>query len=52
MAKVPYACAVGNLMYVMVCTRQDISHAMGVVSKFMSNLGRAFGGSEVDDTLF
>ncbi|KAM0059035.1 putative RNA-directed DNA polymerase [Helianthus debilis subsp. tardiflorus] len=40
MAKVPYAYAVGSLMYAMVCTRPDIAHAVGVVSRFMSNLGR------------
>ena len=37
MAKVPYAFAIGSLMYVMVCTRPDIAHAMGAVSIFMSN---------------
>ena len=26
-------------MYIMVCTRSDIVHAMGVVSKYMSHLG-------------
>eukprot|EP00253_Pinus_taeda_P026692 PITA_26692 len=29
----------GNLMYAMVSTRPDISHAVGVVSKFMANPG-------------
>ena len=33
MSHVPYANAAGNLMYVMVCTRPDISHAVGVVSR-------------------
>ncbi len=28
------------LMYAMVCTRPDISHAMGVVSRYMSNPGK------------
>ena len=37
MSHVPYANAVGNLMYAMVSTRPDISHAVGVVSKFMTN---------------
>jgi hypothetical protein len=37
MKKVPYASAVGNLMYAMVCTRPDITHAVGVVSRFFSN---------------
>ena len=40
MTKVPYASAVGSLMYAMVCTRPDIAHAVGVVSRFMSNPGR------------
>ncbi|KAL0551898.1 hypothetical protein IC582_010990 [Cucumis melo] len=40
MSKVPYASAVGSLMYVMVCTRPDIAHAVGVVSRFMSNPGK------------
>jgi ATP-binding cassette subfamily B (MDR/TAP) protein 1 len=30
--KVPYASAVGSLMYAMVCTRPDIAHTVGVVS--------------------
>eukprot|EP00253_Pinus_taeda_P007871 PITA_07871 len=36
MSRVPYASAVGSLMYVMVCTRPDIAHAVGVLSSFMS----------------
>eukprot|EP00253_Pinus_taeda_P008627 PITA_08627 len=36
---VPYANAVGNLMYAMVSTRPDISHAVGVVRRFMANPG-------------
>ena len=41
MAKVPYTSAIGSLMYAMVCTRPDIGHAVGVVSRFMSNPGKA-----------
>ncbi|GKB57971.1 retrovirus-related pol polyprotein from transposon TNT 1-94 [Tanacetum coccineum] len=40
MAKVPYASAVGSVMYTMVCTRPDIAHVVGVVSRFTSNPGR------------
>ena len=40
MSKVPYATAVGCLMYAMVCTRPNLAHAISVVSKFLSNLGR------------
>eukprot|EP00253_Pinus_taeda_P034114 PITA_34114 len=36
----PYASAISNLMYAMVCTRPDIAHAVGVLSKFMSKLGK------------
>ena len=37
MSRVPYASAVGSLMYVMVCTRPDIAYVVGVVSRFLSN---------------
>ncbi|CAH9096206.1 unnamed protein product [Cuscuta epithymum] len=40
MDRVPYASAVGSLMYAMVCTRPDIAHAVGVVSRFLSNPGK------------
>ena len=40
MSKVPYALAVGSLMYVMVYTRLDITHAVGVVRRYMKNLGK------------
>ena len=37
---VPYASAVGSLMYVMVCTRLNIAHAVGVLRRFMSKPGK------------
>ena len=40
MSRVPYASAVGSLMYAIVCTRPDIAHAVGVLSRFMSNPGK------------
>jgi hypothetical protein len=40
MERIPYASAVGSLMYAMVCTRPDIAHAVGVVSRFLSDPGR------------
>uniref|UniRef100_A0A3Q7IHL4 Reverse transcriptase Ty1/copia-type domain-containing protein n=1 Tax=Solanum lycopersicum TaxID=4081 RepID=A0A3Q7IHL4_SOLLC len=40
MTLVPYASAVGSLMYAMVCTRPDIAHAMGDVSRYMANPGK------------
>eukprot|EP00253_Pinus_taeda_P007769 PITA_07769 len=36
MSRVPYASAVGSLMYAMVCTRPDIAHAVGVLTRLMS----------------
>ena len=36
MSKVPYASTISSLMYAMICTRSDIAHAVGVVSRFMS----------------
>jgi hypothetical protein len=40
MSRIPYANAIGSLMYVMVSTRPNISHAVGVVSRFMANPGK------------
>ena len=40
MSRVPYESAVGSLMYAVVCTRPDIAHAVGVLSRFMSNPGK------------
>ena len=36
MSHVPYASAIGSLMYAMVCTRSDIAHAVGVLRRYMS----------------
>ena len=40
MLQVPYSNAVGSLIYAMVCTRPDISHAVGIVSRYMHNPGK------------
>ncbi|WVZ95731.1 hypothetical protein U9M48_041458, partial [Paspalum notatum var. saurae] len=40
MSKVPYSSAVGSLMYAMVCSRPDLSHALSVVSRYMANPGK------------
>ncbi|GJU30249.1 retrotransposon protein, putative, ty1-copia subclass, partial [Tanacetum coccineum] len=40
MSKVPYANAVGSLMYLMVCTRLDIAYAVSVVSRYLANPGK------------
>ncbi|KAL4016333.1 hypothetical protein IC575_023981 [Cucumis melo] len=41
MRHIPYASAVGSLMYAMLCTRPDICYAMGIVSRYQSNPGLA-----------
>jgi len=38
---VPYSSVVGSLMYAVVCTRPDLSHAVSVVSRYMHNPSRA-----------
>ena len=40
MAQIPYASAVGSLMYAMVCIRQDIAHVVGLVSRYMADPGK------------
>ncbi|KAM6597770.1 hypothetical protein CsatA_008294 [Cannabis sativa] len=39
MEEIPYAMALGCLVYVMVSTRPDIAHALSIFSRFMSNPG-------------
>ncbi|CAA0832918.1 Uncharacterized mitochondrial protein AtMg00810 [Striga hermonthica] len=40
MVEIPYASAVGCLMYAMVCTRPDLAHVVGQVCKYMSRPGK------------
>ena len=40
MKGIPYASAVGSLMYAMVATRPDLAYAVGVVSRYMANPGK------------
>ena len=39
MSRVPYASAVGSLIYAMMCTRLDICYAIGLVGRYQSNPG-------------
>ena len=39
MKKVPYLNAIGSLMYAMLCTRPDISQAVGLLARYSSNPG-------------
>ena len=36
MSKIPYALGIGSLMYAMVCTRPDITHAVEDMNRYMS----------------
>ena len=36
MSKVPYANAIGCLMFAMICTRPDLAYARSLISRFMS----------------
>jgi len=40
MSHVPYASVVGSLMYVIVCTRPDLTQAVSVMSKYIGNPGK------------
>ena len=40
MDRVPYASAVGSVMYAMVCCRLDIAFAISQMSRYISNLGK------------
>jgi hypothetical protein len=40
MSHVLYASAIGSLMYAMVCTKPDITHAVGFLSRYMSKPGK------------
>ena len=40
MNKIPYANIVGSIMYMMICTRPDIAHAISVASRYMSCAGK------------
>jgi hypothetical protein len=40
MYRVPYSSAVGSIMYLMVCTRPDIAHAVSMVSRSLFIVSR------------
>ena len=39
MNMIPYASAIGSIMYVMLCTRPDIPHALSVTSRYQADPG-------------
>ena len=40
MLSVPYSSAIGSIMYIMICTRPNLTHSISLLSKYMSNLGK------------
>ena len=41
MSRVPYASAIGSIMYAMTCTRPDVSYALSMVSRYQGNPGES-----------
>ena len=39
MDKVPYASAIGSIMYAMLCTRPDVSYALSICSRYQADPG-------------
>ena len=39
MNMIPYASAIGSIMYAMLCTRPNVSYALNVTSRYQSDLG-------------
>ena len=39
MSKIPYALAIGSIMYTMLCTSLDVAHALSMTSRFQQDLG-------------
>ena len=42
MDRIPYASAIGSIMYVMLCMRPDVSHALSITSRYQANLGEKY----------
>ena len=41
MNKIPYASAIGSIMYAMLCTRPDVSYALSATSRYQSDPGES-----------
>ena len=39
MQQIPYASAIGSLMYAQICTRPDIAYIVGMLGRYLSNPG-------------
>jgi len=45
MRRIPYASAIGSIMYAMICTRPDVSYALSITSRYQANPGMAHWGA-------
>src|SRR5262249_16722151 len=45
MSNVPYASAVGSIMYAMICTRPDVANALCITSQYQANPGELHWGA-------
>ena len=41
MSRIRYAFAIGSIMYVMLCTRSDVTYALSMTNRFQSYLGES-----------
>jgi hypothetical protein len=41
MRVIPYASAIGSIIYAMICTRSDVSYALSAMSRYQLNYGEA-----------
>ncbi|KAK8670697.1 hypothetical protein V6N13_037315 [Hibiscus sabdariffa] len=41
MSQIPYVSAIGSVMYAMICTRPDLSHALSMTSRYQANPGES-----------
>ena len=53
---VPYSCAMGSFMYVMVCSRPDLAYAIIIVSRYIAKPDKehwnVFQSSELSNHVF
>ena len=41
MSRIPYASAIGSIMYAMICTRPDVAFAISLTSRYQANPGES-----------
>ena len=46
MSIIPYASAIGSIMYAMLCTRPDVNLAVSLVGRYQSNPGMALDSGQ------